>query len=232
MRCLSRWLACFLIGPPIASAQSRQVTVIERRETFSTTTVDIDIFSTFRRNKSPEKILTEKGPQFPLVFNMSSFQVVGFAKGNWPMVLDYELLPGTLGLVTVTSEGIEPYYYRLDPQLPGRQLIRLQLPARFGNPPRIGTYSVGAFADAAGELQPAMFRVYGIGAGERAVGSIALEDLKFGPPEIFPQRKDRDNKASYSFHPKNPFDKFTAEFVRVGLSGGRIFTADGQHRLA
>ncbi|MGA2736189.1 MAG: hypothetical protein ABSG65_01935, partial [Bryobacteraceae bacterium] len=74
--------------PGGAVAQIREGPVTESRETSSSTRVQLDFFSVFRRNKSPAKILSEKGPQFPLAFSMSAVQIVGFVKGDWPAVLD------------------------------------------------------------------------------------------------------------------------------------------------
>jgi hypothetical protein len=147
---------------------------------------------------------------------MSAVQIVGFVKGDWPAVLDHELQPNALALLTVNSEGAESYYFRLDPSRAGRQLITLKLPARFGSPPRIGLYTISVFQDAPGELTPAGFHIYGIGAGPRAVGSVALEELHFTPQQVAPQRKE---KALYSFRSKNHFNKVSAEFVKVEYHG-------------
>ena len=169
----------------------------------------------------PEKILSNHGPQTPATFSMSNFSIMGFAKGNWPVVLDYEVRKPGLYLLTVSTGDSAPFSYLLDGSQTGRQQIILQLPARFGPDPKPGSYSIQAMSNVPGEVAPAYLRVFGIGAGERAVGSVAIDQLHFTPPAI--KAQDRQI-ASYGFHSHADFEKVTAEFERVGLVDGSVVT--------
>jgi hypothetical protein len=77
----------------------------------------------------------------------------------------------------------------------------------------------------AGKMSPARgaprLRVYGFGAGPRAVGSIHIDRLGFGPGDIRPAQHEA---AAYSFHAGADFKKAAAEFLRVGLANGEIMT--------
>ena len=166
-----------------------------------------------------EKILSDRGPQFPPEFSMSNISVVGFVKGDWPMVLDYEVKQPGLFLLSVSAEGVAPFFYILEGSQPGRRQQILRIPARFGSQPKVGNYTVHALTDKPGEATPIYLRVFGIGAGERAVGSVAIDQLHFTPPSVRP--KDKQN-AFYGFHSHADFEKVTAEFQLVGLLDGAV----------
>ena len=170
-------------------------------------------------SKAPEKILSEQGPQLPPQFNMSSVSVAAFVKGNWPVVVDYEVNQPGLYLLLVSAEGVAPLFYQLNGTQPGRRQQILNTPARFGTQPRPGSYTVYALSNQLGEANPIYLRVFGMGAGERAVGSVAIDQLHFTPASIRP--KDKQN-ALYGFHSHADFEKVTAEFALVGLAGGTI----------
>lgn len=172
--------------------------------------------------KDPAKILASKGPIFPLAFSMSSLSVQGFVKGAWPVVLDFEMEVGALGLLTVTSDGLEPFFYRLDGTKVGRQLATLRLPQRFGERPRVGWYFVRVLSQGPGEVSPLYFRVFGLGAGPRAVGSVAIDQLRFQPGSIRPANKER---VFYGFHSRSDFNKVSAEFLRVGLFNSQVIAS-------
>jgi hypothetical protein len=171
------------------------------------------------------KELSKEGPQFPPSFTMSAVTVLGFARGNWPVVLDYEVYGPGLYLVSITAEGVDPYVYRLTPATVGRHLIKIELPARFGMSPQPATFTIRAATDGPGELQPVNFRVYGFGAGHRAVGSVAIDQVRFGPAQVQPKKQD----ALYGFRARNPFTKMSAEFLRVeGTRGGIVASVQDQ----
>jgi hypothetical protein len=195
--------------------RTETVTQTIRTESWSTTTS----FGISWGEKSNEKKLAERGPTFAPLFSMSEFDIIAFAKGEWPAVLDYELSPGSVGFLMVFSDGIDPFYFRLGGL--GRQLQTFALPQRFGAKPRISRYSIRVWQDQPGATAPAPFSVYGIGAGPRAVGSVNIDQLRFTPALVHAGQ----DKAEYSFRAKKPFDRVEADFVRVGLArlGGPIY---------
>lgn len=180
------------------------------------------------RPPEPAKFLEDEGPQFPASYSMSLFAVQGFAKGAWPMVIDYEVEPGSFAFVTVAADGVEPLYYRLDDSRQGRHYEILKLPERFGKSPSPAAYVVRSLSARPGEMKPGFLRIYGLGAGDKAVGSVSIDSLQFRPGSIQPKRKQ---KAAFSFRAREAFKDVEAEFYRVGLANdGQIVATrvDGQ----
>jgi hypothetical protein len=165
----------------------------------------------------PRKILDKKGPQLPDRYSTSFVSIQGYTRANWPVVIEYQVLQPSLLYLTVSVDGFEPYFFRLDGRNVGRYQQRLQLPARFPAEPRPARYFIRALSDNIGQLQPRPFYIYGIAAGERAVGSLGIDQLHFGPSTISAGRR-----ASYSFNAHFDFDKVQPSFFHLGRQ------ADGQ----
>ena len=89
------------------------------------------------------QLLDKSGPQLPFVFSMSAFSVMGFAKGDWPVVLDFLLEQDSLLLVIIAPEGMEPVVYRLDGKK-GHWQTRLIIPADGHSVECDGCYLFGA----------------------------------------------------------------------------------------
>lgn len=178
------------------------------------TGVSIDLTRLFG-HKEPdiEKILDKKGPQFPDAFTMSSFGVQGYLKGNWPVVLEYEVEEPALVLVTIAAPGIETAYYRLD-STKQRQLTIFHIPARFGATPVPGWYLIRALSNNVGEIKPVHFHIFALGAGEKAVGSVTIDQLSFQQQLLNTQQKER---VGYSFHSLSDFDEVEVEFPKGSM---------------
>jgi hypothetical protein len=188
-------------------------------------------------SNTPERaqMLDEGGPQFASVFSMSHFEVVAFVRGNWPMALYYQLDQPGFVQVRVEAAGAQTLFLRLEAPDKGRHMEVMRIPGRFGSRATAARYSV-AVENASGAIAPRL-RVYGFGAGDRAVGSIHIDRLRFEPGDIHPAQHE---EAAYSFHALADFKKVAAEFLRVGLANGEIVTVlanqdvvgDGLHRGA
>lgn len=160
--------------------------------------------------------LSELGPLFPAAaFSMSNFSVQGFVKGKWPIVIVYELEADSTAEVTVTTlNNGKPETFRI-PLLPTRGELReekRQLPETFGQKPQLGGVSFKAFKNGSEPRKPAHFFLYGLGVGDKAVGSMVVDQLKFQPGTIRPKSK---GKASYSFHSLSDFNAGSTDFMRV-----------------
>ena len=167
--------------------------------------------------RDPVKLLSDHGPQCPDMYSMSAITVLGFVRGNWPMVLDYELREAGIYLVTVSVEGLAPFSYLLDGNQTGHRQQIFPLPSRFGAQPQPATCTLRALSSTPGEARPAFIRVFGWGCGPRSVGSVAIDQVRFTPPSVRPRDKQA---ALYGFHSHADFEKVTAEFERVGLVDG------------
>jgi hypothetical protein len=155
--------------------------------------------------------LSQKGPQFPELLHMSRFQVTGFLRGTWPMILDYEAEAGSYTVLTISSEGAGPFKTQIPTQSVGRQRIRMRAPASLGADLKIADFTIVSTKSKTNP-QLSYFRVYGFGAGPRAVGSVAIDQLKFGPPTVITAAHP---DAKVGFHAHTAFDKVTAEFMQL-----------------
>jgi hypothetical protein len=154
--------------------------------------------------------LMERGPHFPAVFSMSCVPVHGFVRGGWPVVVDY--LPGRdsdVALEVHVPGRSEPHVLPLD-STARRHLVRLVLPPALGETPTVALLLVRAAkrdGSGAGGL-----RLYGLGAGPKAVGSVAIDQVNFRPGQIHVSENER---ASYSFFSRSDFNRTVVEILRV-----------------
>jgi hypothetical protein len=167
------------------------------------------------------QLLDKSGPQLPFVFSMSAFSVMGFAKGNWPVVIDFLLEQDSLVLVIVAPEGMEPVIYRLDGKK-GHWQTRLIIPVEVGNDSRVAQYVIRSLDDKVGQVTPSHLHVHGIAAGFKAVGSIGIDQVTFGPAAI---HLAQGEKAHYMFHSISDFKHVEVDFVRIALSNGQVIAA-------
>ena len=160
--------------------------------------------------------LSVLGPLFPAAaFSMSNFSVEGFVKGRWPIVVVYELEADSTAEVTVSTINNgkrETLRIELRPTKgePGEE--KRQLPEAFGQKTQLGAVTFRALKNGPEPRKPAHFFLYGLGVGDKAVGSMVIDQLKFQPGNIRPKLKE---KASYSFHSRSDFNTGTTDFVRV-----------------
>ena len=170
-----------------------------------------------------KKLLDKHGPQFAEVYSMSSFSVLGYAKGGWPMVIDYEQQEESFALLTVSADDVDPFYYHLRGSgKAGHFQEVVHLPQRFGDKPVVAHYAVQALSTNAGEVTPSKLLILGLGAGDKAVASVGIDKVVFGPSAIRPPQHE---KASYTFHSEFDFPEVETGVMKVGLSKGQIIAA-------
>jgi hypothetical protein len=209
MQCASQVLAQTCDGPCPTPPPTR-IIVIER---------DTSLWDRFPppprscEAPKPEKILSKEGPQFAPLYSMSTLSFEAFVKGGWPLVIDFEPQEKSLILFSITTDGAETFFYRLDGSTLGRRQQRITIPARLGLQPKVARYSLSAFTPSLDEQKPAKFVIYGFAAGDKAVGSIGIDQVNFAPGSINPRKKE---KANYDFHSLFDFSKVSAEFSMVG----------------
>jgi len=180
----------------------------------------------FRSGDRPaaERTLIEDGPQLPVAFPEGTFAVQGFAQDGWPLVVDFEPQPGTvteLQLTVGTGGDARTRKLLLDPDgSRGRQLLALEIPDTGGaREPVPATYAITSLPIAAFDLdrprtaEPAPLRIFGIGAGPRAVGSVAIERIAFTP--AFPG-------ARFGYVAKSEFTRARAQVQRLERDDGTI----------
>jgi hypothetical protein len=176
---------------------------------------------------SPEKV-SHDGPQVPKEFDMSGFAIKGLVYPNWPVVLDFMIdSPGYVLVEIITDKRRYRAIMQNTPNRRGYAIVRL--PPNFGNKLETAIYRIRAVPPGANKPAPAL-RAYGLGAGERAVGSVAIDELTFQPATIHPKANE---VADYGFHAHSAFDDVRAEFVFTGLYNGRVLVQkDHEEKLS
>jgi hypothetical protein len=168
-----------------------------------------------RLNADERRVLDDmlsRGPLFPPQYNTSAFAVIGAARANWPLVVDFERTrPGYVWL-RVRGRGTDVYTFALHPLGTGRKVVQMKLPPELGDTLRPVVVSVIATEDAGGKVPLPDFRFYGLGCGPRSVGSVAINQLQFGPPDV---DVNREEQALYRFRTSSSFQRVAVEFVRV-----------------
>ena len=165
-------------------------------------------------------ILVKAGPVFAAAFSMSNFSVSGFVKDRWPIVIDYELEADSTAEVTIkVKDSKQPFVIHLESTNDQRKVITSNLPEGFGKKPQVGEPSFAAFKTGPGQRQPTRFFLYGMGVGDKAVGSMVIDQLQFQPGSVRSKLKER---ARYSFRSTSDFDTVSADFMLVTLSSGVV----------
>lgn len=160
--------------------------------------------------------LAKSGPKLPDKYAMNGFTLQALVKGGAPYIVDCEARDATLR-IEIKIQGKAPFVYTL--KINGRTEHVFRLPESFSADPKPATISIRAVKNQPGVEVPAALRIHGMGMGEKAVGSVAIDQLSFGPPEV---RIGRFGKAQYTFHSRSDFNKVVAEFSRIENRNGVI----------
>lgn len=172
------------------------------------------------REPPSDAALLDNGPELPTSFPDGSFSVRGFARDGWPIVVDFEPQPGTVTQLEVTVPRGNRQTTRtlvLDPDgTHGRQLIKVEMPAAGAPTAMPATYFVSSLPIAALDqdepqsVAATPLKVYGIGGGPRAVGSVAIEQLGFARADV---------GARFGFVAKSQFSRARAQVQRLRRGG-------------
>lgn len=172
---------------------------------------------------SPQK-LGHDGPQIEKEFDMSDFTVKGLVRASWPVVLDFTIdSPGAV-FVEITAAK-RSYRVRMTNQANRRGYAIIHLPANFGTSLQPAVYHIHSVAPAGANTPAPRLRTYGLGAGDKAVGSVAIDQLTFRPAIIHPKANE---VADYGFHAHSAFDGVRAEFIFTTLNNGRVLVQKDQ----
>jgi hypothetical protein len=172
---------------------------------------------------SPDK-LSSDGPSLPKVIDMNGFTVQGLVGPNWPVVVDFAVGgAGAAHLDIVTKKRIYEVTIPNEPNHRGYAILRL--PKDFVDKPETAIFQVQAIAPVGSAKNTAVpqMRVYGLGAGEKAVGSVAIDQLQFKPGSVH-----TTESAMYSFHAHSSFNGVRAEFVLTELRNGHVVVEKDQ----
>jgi hypothetical protein len=181
----------------------------------------LDIGSLLGRSDAPDFTpqWLDDGPGFADSYSNSCMPVRCFVKGGWPMVIDYTADGESLSTIEVhIPDAATPLVINLD-NTRGRHLLQFALPASLGHATKPAVLLVRSMRNTPGTVTPGYVQIHGLGAGPRAVGSVAIERVDFQPPLV--QRSARQ-QASYSFLSKSDFNHVAVSVLRVDNVDGQI----------
>jgi hypothetical protein len=172
-----------------------------------------------------EQTLLEQGPQLPAIYPDGSLSVRGFARDGWPVVVDFEPQPGTITQLEVTTyRGRHKHTEKLvlDPDgSHGRQVVRVAMPMTgSASNPVPATYAVSSVpistfdTDQPQAVGLAPLKIYGIGGGPHAVGSVAIEQLAF--TQVSPG-------ARFGYFSKSEFNRARAQVQQLQRASDGTF---------
>jgi hypothetical protein len=177
---------------------------------------------------SPEH-LSSNGPGVPKAFDMSGVTIKCLIGPDWPVVVDFMLYaPGTV-LVEIAGTDKHHFVARMTNTPNERAYGIFHMPKDFGDKVQVAVLQVHAVP--LGGRQPVSLadapplRVFGIGGGVNAVGSVAIDQLSFQPAAIHPKAKE---VATYGFHAHSAFNGVKAEFIFVTLQNGHVLVQQDQ----
>jgi hypothetical protein len=108
------------------------------------------------------------------------------------------------------------YHQVLTNDLNGRG-ITITYPDGLPDKVQSATFDVEAAAPAGSNGAAPNLRVYGMAAGPKAVGSIAIDEVTFGPSAV-----KMKQAAQYGFHSHSDFSDVRADFMFTGLKDNHI----------
>jgi hypothetical protein len=162
-------------------------------------------------------MLAANGPRFPDSYSIGTFGVQGYVRGGWPVVIDFAAQPDTCTWLEISVDQ-RSFASVLDFDGRGeRKLVRIDMPGALAPGPSPGMYVVHSARPACpnhrvpgNERTPSPVEVYGIGAGPRAVGSVAIDELQFGPPEL----RSPQDRATIAYRAESEFNHASIEILR------------------
>lgn len=160
--------------------------------------------------------LLKKGPQVPQNVAMNHLIVDGLIGPNWPVGLDFQVGGAGSVMLDITTADKVHYQQVLTANRNGRG-ITISYPDGLPDKLQAATFDVEAVAPAGKNAPVPDLRIYGMAAGPNAVGSIAIDQVTFGPSEV-----KMKQTAQYGFHSHSDFSNVCADFMFTGLKDNHI----------
>jgi len=169
--------------------------------------------------------LIQAGPSGVTYPTLLQFSATGFIRSGWPIVIKYRVPIGATATLTVTPQygGGRPFNVALPQSTDGSvQLYSVGAEvAGSNNQVVVANYSITAHFRLPTGAIAAPVNILGFGAGPRAVGSIAIDDVRFAPPVV---RRPTGNAAAtltYAYLLENDWDRVSEDLWRN--CGRKIF---------
>ena len=174
------------------------------------------VFHHYEHKRPNAEDLFKNGPLLSQSSLMSHLIVDGLIGPEWPVGLDFELDgAGSVTLDITTADNVQ-YHQVLTNHLNGRG-ITITRPTGLPNKLQSATFDIEAMAPPGGNAPLPRLRLYGLAAGPRAVGSIAIDEVTLGPAAV-----KMKQEAQYGFHSHSDFSSVRADFMFTGLKNNQI----------
>lgn len=159
------------------------------------------------------------GPIIPEHFNFSDLKIGGYIQGGWPVAIDYQLSrPGSAMLMVQINNG-KYYNYQLDGANTNRQIKIFKLPQTLGDKPVRAIIEIHATSDSSGITTLVPIKIFGFACGSKAVGSIGIDQINFGPDSI---NVNLGELAHHFYFAHKSFNKVQEEFRKIENRNGTI----------
>jgi hypothetical protein len=167
------------------------------------------------------KSIAKNGPLFAATYLLNDFNVTGFVKGGWPVVIEYELAAGSTATISVqhAKKPKKSYTIHLSPTNGEITEVKWILPKELGEKVTVGTFIVKAVKNGSDSKADAGFFLYGMGVGDEAVGSLVIDQDQFGPSPIHPKSGER---TRYSFRALRPFNSVAVDFMVAAIKSNSL----------
>ena len=172
--------------------------------------------------------LLTNGPKFPNEYPTGAFAVQGLVKDGWPIVIDYAPDPQSLVWLDVVAENSASHSRLLAMNEEGRRIAKINLPIEvFGNKLRPVLLTIRSILivdklSVNGERGPDIatpVKVHGIGAGPKAVGSIAIDQMHIAPSVLY---TGQNTYVNYKYNTYSTFARVQEEIVKRMLISDTI----------
>lgn len=158
-------------------------------------------------------------PIVPEHFNFSDLKIAGYIQGGWPVAIDYQLSRPGFAMVRVQINNRKPCNYQLDITTTNRQLKIFKLPETLGDKPVRAIIEIHATSNSGGITTLIPTKIFGFVCGTKAVGSIGIDQINFGPDSI---NVKLGELAHHFYFSHKSFNKVQEEFRTIENRNGTI----------
>jgi hypothetical protein len=152
--------------------------------------------------------LLQNGPHVSDTQPLGVYAVYGFVRDGWPIVVDYDSDPESATWLTITvgdkswTQGLES----------GRHFVKLQYRGGGARESTPALFTLESAVRGTRPSQPSPLIILGLGCGPRAVGSVAINDLRFAVSG----RQVGGDFARFGYRTSSPFSRVAMEILRYG----------------
>jgi hypothetical protein len=158
------------------------------------------------RKPTPDELL-QNGPLVFPTNPIGTFSAYGFVQNGAPVVVDVQAEPGATTQLTIMV-GERASSTTIDP---GGEPLVIQYQGGGAAEPQVALFRLTSMRMSEnGKPKPAAINIIGIGAGQRAMGSVAINRVRFGPPLL----RAGSGQAGLGYVTESPFDRLATDILR------------------